>query len=289
MKILITGAGGLLGRCMTTTFVGAGHRTISTRHHAHSNDDSVLDVLNEEECMTTIGSIKPDWIINCAAERNPDRCVTHPEDAYRINALAVEFLARAASRHGAGLCQISTDYVFSGSNPPYRETDRPSPVIIYGRSKLAGEFAAQSARRHLIVRTSALYRLDQTDPANVLTRFATSLREGKELHLDSKTVRYYTLADEVAQAVEYILSKDVLGIIHISSRTASNRIAFASGVASAIGASASLIQESASISASAERPLNTHLDTSLYESMGGPILTDLTPALARFKKSIHAS
>lgn len=281
MKVLITGAGGFLGRCMTTAFSHAGHTVMAARHVARTRDESALDITNESECVRRTGEWQPDWIINCAAQRNPDRCVTHPIEAYQLNAIAVEHLARAAIQNGAGLCHISSDYVFSGSHPPYRETDAPTPVILYGRTKLAGEFAAQSVPRHLIIRIPALYRLDLLDPANVVTFFANTLREGRDLHLDRVTARYYTLADEVAAAVEFLLSTGRQGIIHLSSQERSTKADFAEAIATALGMPTRRIKTVTPTPGSLDRPLDTHLDASLYRTTGGPAFTNLTQALEK--------
>lgn len=117
-----------------------------------------LDITNRDAVLHIAEQARPDVLINCAAYTKVDDCETDEAEATRINGDAVVNLAEAANRWNTLLVQISTDFVFDGSKSrPYEIADTPSPLSTYGRSKLAGERAAATARRHQIVRTSWLF------------------------------------------------------------------------------------------------------------------------------------
>src|SRR5690606_1228747 len=99
----------------------------------------------------TLRDLRPDVIVNAAAHTAVDRAESEPDVAHAINAVAPGVLAEGAARLGSWLVHYSTDYVFDGTgNTPWRETDSPSPLNTYGRTKLAGERAiAASGCRHL--------------------------------------------------------------------------------------------------------------------------------------------
>lgn len=284
MKILVTGAGGLLGRCVAAAMEKQGHDVIAARHRARFDGDCTLDILDRAVVRHFVAATAPDWIVNCAAHRSPDYCVEHPDEAYRLNTLAVEYLAEAARASGSGLCQISSDYVFSGVTPPYAEDAPTSPVILYGRTKAAAEQACRSAARHLILRIPALYRLDLADPANVLTSFSRTLAAGGRLLLDRATVRYYTLADDVAAALIFLLERQVTGIIHLSAKEASTKGDLAEALALRLGFSTDGIVAPSATTDLTNRPLNTRLATSRYDTLQGPGMSPLSSNVSRLPR-----
>jgi dTDP-4-dehydrorhamnose reductase len=107
-----------------------------------------------------VAQARPDWLINCAGYTKVDQAETEPERAHLVNAIGPTQLAAAARHAGARLLHLSSDYVFDGhAERPYREHDAPAPLSVYGRTKLAGEQAVQTAlpEAHLIVRTQWLF------------------------------------------------------------------------------------------------------------------------------------
>jgi len=221
-------------------------------------------------------------IIHCAALRSPDYCIEHPLKAYTVNALGVEYLAAAAGNADAHLCYISTDYVFSGTKPPYREDDIPDPINLYGRTKLAGEHAARSTRKHLILRIPALWRTDMLDQRNFATTLAGWLAKSEELLMDSETVRYYTLADEVAGAIRFCLENNSTGTLHLSAEQKTSKADFARKVAAALGMGLELIKDAPPPATGDLRPYDSHLCTDAWKALGGPAFTSIDKALANF-------
>ena len=148
--ILITGVYGQLGRAVATA--------CEERRLEHEGRDiDTLDIRDKHEVDTWVVNAKPTTIINCAAFTAVDDCEASEEQALAVNATAVGNLAAASKNVGAGLVQISTDYVFSGDgNRPYTEDSPVAPTSAYGRTKLRGEEEARRAKKHLVVRTAWL-------------------------------------------------------------------------------------------------------------------------------------
>lgn len=151
--ILVTGAGGQLGRC----FQEAAKKEESIDWLFM--DSSEVDITSSYDLQQVFNSKSIDYCINCAAYTNVEKAESDTEKAYEINAVAVRNLAEVCKRNQAVLFHFSTDYVFNGSaTTPYAETEATDPINVYGASKLQGEnYIKQFAGDHFIFRTSWLY------------------------------------------------------------------------------------------------------------------------------------
>ncbi|MGL4667243.1 MAG: SDR family oxidoreductase, partial [Saezia sp.] len=158
-KVLITGAGGMLGQALVEAVPE--HVTVlaCTRQQ--------LDITDAQAVEQAVLEFQPHVIINAAAYTQVDRAEQEPEQAYAVNHDGALHLAQAAARLAIPLLHVSTDYVFDGVFPdgvcrPYREDDMPNPLNVYGASKLAGEQAIQATHQQaVIVRSSTLFSLQQ--------------------------------------------------------------------------------------------------------------------------------
>jgi len=152
MKILITGANGMLAKAVRNEF--RNEELICT-------DVDELDITNLEEVKKIVYNIKPNLIINCAAYTAVDKAEEQEELAYKINAIGPKNLAIASKENDAILVHISTDYVFGGDKPvdqDYSEGDEKNPQAVYGITKLAGEkFIEENCLNYYIFRTAWLY------------------------------------------------------------------------------------------------------------------------------------
>lgn len=152
MKVLVTGADGMLGSDLCPMLEDAGFDVIETTINE-------LDVTYELNVRKVISDVKPDVVVHCAAYTNVDKAEEEPDIAERINALATKYVAQACKKNNAVLVYISTDYVFNGKkNTPYEPTDETAPINVYGRTKLDGELEVKkNCDRYYILRTSWLY------------------------------------------------------------------------------------------------------------------------------------
>ena len=150
MKVLVTGARGLLGAAITREFE-AGHEVLAL-------DRGVLDVTDAGAVERVVSDARPDLVVNCAAYNNVDGAEEAPETALDVNAFAVLSLARAAARAGAIMVHFSSDFVFDGeSDTPYTEADRANPQGAYAASKLLGDWFALETERAYVLRVESLF------------------------------------------------------------------------------------------------------------------------------------
>jgi dTDP-4-dehydrorhamnose reductase len=148
MRLLVTGANGMLGQRVVAEAQARGHEVRGT-------DLPELDLTDLDAVRRFVAQVGPDAVVNCAAYTDVDRAEADEDTATTINAVTAANLATAAPY----LVHVSTDYVFAGdATEPYTESSEPSPRTAYGRSKLAGEEAVQrTSNGHAIVRTAWLY------------------------------------------------------------------------------------------------------------------------------------
>ncbi len=151
MKILLIGKTGQLGGDILRN---------NSSHEIVAPDRAELDIRSSHSIENAVDRHRPDAVINTAAFHNVPLCEQDPDNAFRVNCVAVRDLAAACNRIGALFITFSSDYVFGGDKrTPYREDDRPAPLQIYGMSRLVGEYAALSAcpGRAIVIRTCGLY------------------------------------------------------------------------------------------------------------------------------------
>ena len=198
-NILLIGAHGQVGREL--------ERTLPSLGKLFSIDRSQLDLVNTKDIRQLIAEIKPELIVNAAAYTAVDKAEKEPDLAHAVNAVAPQVMAEEAQKMNAILMHISTDYVFDGLHcKPYLETDTPSPVSVYGRTKLAGEEAIRrSCEFHMILRTAWVH-----GPFGKGNFVKTMLRLGaerEELRVVFDQIGTPTYANDIAQAVAAFIQK----------------------------------------------------------------------------------
>lgn len=150
MRVIVTGAGGLLG--------GAVVREFSRTGDVVALDRRALDVTDGSAVRALVARERPDVVINCAAYNNVDGAEDDPQTALNSNAFAALALGRAASDAGAVFVHYSSDFVFDGdTDRPYVEEDQPNPRSVYGASKLLGDWFALEADRAYVLRVESLF------------------------------------------------------------------------------------------------------------------------------------
>jgi dTDP-4-dehydrorhamnose reductase len=152
MKIMITGAGGMLGKALSSCLEARDHQVLAYPRET-------LDVTNYQQVAETISAEKPEIVVHAAAYTKVDQAESEANLAYMINGYGSENLAVACNTIDIPMLYVSTDYVFNGdSDRPYQPWDQTGPLSIYGKSKLAGEHAVRNhLNKFFIVRTSWLY------------------------------------------------------------------------------------------------------------------------------------
>ena len=223
MKVLVTGAEGQVG----TEVV----RLSDNEFQVVGLNRGNLDIIRRDEIERHLDDHAPDLLVNCAAYTAVDRAEDEVEAAYRANAHAVEHLAQACARRGIGIVHLSTDYVFDGAKDgPYVEADTPSPLNVYGASKLDGEERLREATaRHLILRVSWVFGRLGRGFVDTILRLA---RERNELAVVDDQIGAPSPAVAIAGALRSIAyelegREDAWGTYHFSTQPALSWCGFA--------------------------------------------------------------
>lgn len=167
MKLLVTGAAGMLGRDVMLAAGNAGHDVIGFGH-------TELDITSADAVNAKVEQERPAVVINCAAWTDVDGAEENEDGALAVNGTGAGVVAAAAATVGASVVYVSSDYVFDGAKgSPYVETDQPGPLSAYGRTKLAGEEATAAAnKRHFVVRSSWLFGIGGSNFVETMLRLA---------------------------------------------------------------------------------------------------------------------
>lgn len=217
MRILITGAAGMLGTDARRLLAAQGHEVIPTDvGPAATGEILPLDITDEATVRALFAETRPDLVFHGAAYTNVDGCERDPDLAHKVNALGTWTVASAAEEIGAALVAISTDFVFDGTKgAAYTEFDAPNPISHYGASKLAGENLARAAcRRCYIVRTSWLYGVHGKNfPYTVINLAKTK----PELPIVADQFGTPTYTVDLVEAIGKIVQTPLYGIYHVSS------------------------------------------------------------------------
>ena len=216
MRILITGAAGMLGTDARRILAEQGHAVLPTDvGPAATGGIAPLDITDLHGLRAVFGEFRPEIVLHGAAYTNVDGCERDPDLAHRVNALGTWSVAAAAEEVGAALVAVSTDFVFDGAKGDrYTEFDVPRPVSHYGASKLAGEnLARQVCRRTYIVRTSWLYGVHGKNFPYTMINLAKSK---PELPIVADQIGTPTYTVDLVNAIVGIMETRLYGVYHVS-------------------------------------------------------------------------
>ncbi len=205
-KFLVTGANGQLGRAICELYdANPDIEIIKT-------DVAELDITDINATIQMMEEVKPYAIINCAAHTNVNACETDIDNAYKINAIGPRNLSIAATRVGAKMVHISTDYVFEGNGTrPYTEFDDTNPQGMYGKTKLEGEkFVQQFADKYFIVRTAWLYG----DGKNFVKTMLKLAETNEEVKVVGDQIGSPTSTKVLADIINDLVFTDNYGVFH---------------------------------------------------------------------------
>lgn len=269
MKILVTGANGLLGQTLIKLLlekkyevagVGRGpSRLIMAALDGYSYKE--LDITDGPAIEAFIVEEKPGIIVHAAAMTQVDQCELNKPDCYNINVTATRFIIDAAKSINARFLFISTDFIFDGASGPYKEDDEPAPVNYYGGTKLVAEKAVmESGLQWAIARTILVYGETGTPGRpNVLGWMKQSLESSKIINMVTDQWRTPTFVSDLANGILLMIKKNVTGIYHLSGEQQMTPYEMGVETAKFFGYDASLVKQSSSpgIKQPAVRPPRT--------------------------------
>lgn len=243
MRILITGASGLLGVNLALAAAGdAGHKphTVIGVTNAHplrttAFETLALDLTASGAVESLLKTTRPDWVINCAALAVVDACETQPELAHKLNVELPENLAKYVARGGARLVHISTDAVFDGLKGNYSEQDEPNPQIVYSQTKLEGERRVLETDPDAVVARVNLVGWSLTGKRSLAEFFYYNLREGRQVNGFTDVFFCPILANDLAGILLRMLEKGLSGLYHVTSRDTASKYDFGVMVAERFG------------------------------------------------------
>lgn len=280
MKVLITGAGGMVGRALV--------------EHCHRLGDEVLaheraslDIARADAVAETFARAQPETVINCAAWTDVDGCELDPERAHQVNAEAVGTLALNSRVVGASFITISTDYVFDGDREGfYTQRDDPEPRSVYGIAKLQGERRALiSTARCVVVRSGWIFG---AGGRNFLSRVIELARRGDRLKAIHDAWGTPTYAPHLAARLRELAARDLPGVYHVvNAGDGASFEEFTRAALSLAGCEGTQIESVSmdSLKRPAPRPRNSRLRCLLSEAIELAPLPHWLDALAEFAKT----
>ncbi len=206
MKVLVTGAKGMLGQDLCPMLEDEGFDVVET-------DIDNLDITNPDSVKSVLNKEHPDYVIHCAAYTNVDKAEEDSDNAHKINVIGTENLAKICKQNDITLIYISTDYVFDGTKKgKYTPQDIPNPKNIYGKTKYEGEKAVQTCEKYYITRTSWLYGHHGKNFVETMI----SLKDKEEIKVVDDQIGCPTWTVELANGIIKIIKNNMpYGIYHV--------------------------------------------------------------------------
>jgi dTDP-4-dehydrorhamnose reductase len=279
MRVLVTGAGGQVGREIVEAL--SPHEVIACGH-------AELDAGDRDSALAVITSSRPDAIVHCAAWTNVDGCEEDPDHAFRDNALGNRNVMEAARRVGAYVVVLSTDYVFDGEKESaYHEWDTPNPISVYGESKLAGEFEIDP--ECAVVRTSWVCGQHGSNAVKTILRLAQ--QKGTMRFVTDQRGSPTIVSDLVVTLRSFVVDR-LPGTWHVTNQGALTWYEFARVVVAAAGDDPGRVEpiKTAEMNPprAATRPANSELDNRALRLAGRPLLPHYRDSLDRLVKELLA-
>jgi dTDP-4-dehydrorhamnose reductase len=272
MRLLVTGAAGMLGRDVTAAAAGAGHDVTPLSRRE-------LDVCDAAAVAAALAAARPAAVVNCAAWTDVDGAEADEAAATAVNGAGAGHVAAAAAAAGAFVVHVSSDYVFDGSaREPYRESAPTAPIGAYGRSKLAGELAVARAapEAHAIVRSSWLFGRHGANFVATMLRLA---QQRDDLTVVDDQVGCPTFTGHLAPALVAIAERRLGGLRHVAGAGSCSWYDLAAAAFAATGAAVELARgRTADLGRPAPRPAYSVLRSEHPD----------TPVLPPWRDGLHA-
>lgn len=283
MKAVILGSAGQLGKSLL--FTGKDKKGIEIIPLGHRE----ANIANESSIREALSSVAPDVVINCAAFSNVDQCEERREYSFHVNASGNENVSKVCEDLGCALYYISTDYVFDGKKQaPYLEGDAPSPLQVYGETKLEGErLAAESCSRLSILRISWLYG---PYGVNFLKTILNKATKTSLLRVVDDQIGSPTNSLELSEAIWKLVENGLCGTYHLTGNEPCSRYSFASSIVRLYGMDC--VVESCKTEdypTVAKRPPYSYLDNSHFRDIFENDFLPWEESLERFRRDYPLS
>lgn len=281
MKVLVAGAGGMVGRYVAGYCVALGDEVFQY-------DRRGFDITADEQVRALLERDRPQTVINCAAWTDVDACEGDSQRAYEVNARGPEVLAANCRRIGASLITISTDYVFDGeANGFYDQRNDPNPISVYGAAKLEGERRAQRAcARTVVVRSGFIFG---KGGRNFLSTVIDRARRNETLTAIKDAYGTPTYAGDLARRLRQLAQLDLPGIYHVVNQgEGASYYQFAVAALAAAGCDPGMVRPVSvdDLNRPAPRPRNAALRCLLSEAIGLEPLPGWKDALREFTREL---
>ncbi len=273
-KILITGASGFLGwnLCQQAQKEWQVYGTYLTNSVTMPQINLIkVDLSNEQELQQLFATVKPDAVIHTAAASQPNFCQLNPQESHRINVMASVNMAKLCCAENIPLAFTSTDLVFDGTKPSYKETDSVSPICTYGEQKVLAEQSMLDVYpATAICRMPLMFGLPSPVSNSFMQGMVSRLRSHKELNLFSDEFRTPASAQTAASGLLLAIAKGVSGIIHLGGTERISRYEFGLLLAKVMGIADAKITpgKQKDVVMPAPRSPDTSLDSSRAFALG---------------------
>ncbi|MFH1723664.1 MAG: SDR family oxidoreductase [Elusimicrobiota bacterium] len=273
MRILLTGASGFAGRYLALR-LGREHEVTGTCLSEKAPVPGCrlerLDITDPGAVRLLVKKAAPELVVHAAAISLPDPCERRPEAAWKVNVEGTSAVARAAHEAGARLIHFSTDLVFDGERPPYREEDAPRPAGVYARTKLESERRALAlCPRTAVLRLSLGYGWKPAGRPGFCDFIHRELSSGRRVSLFSDQVRTPTYLEDVAEAVSRLAGLERRpgngeGVFHLAGPERVSRLRFGELFCDVFGLDRGLLvaKRMEEFALDAPRPVDCSLDAS---------------------------
>jgi dTDP-4-dehydrorhamnose reductase len=286
--ILVTGASGLLGASVAFLAREQGRKVVGLYHRHPLHIDGVewlgADLADPAETHRIFLQVEPSIVVHCAAATNVDWCEEHPVEAHRINVMMPAAIAEMAAQIGARLLYISTDSVFDGECGNYAETDKPSPVNVYAKTKLQGEKEVLRHHPAASIARVNLYGWNAQNKESLAEWILNQLTLGNVVPGFSDVHFCPVLANDVADVLLALLDQNLSGLYHIVGSERVSKYEFARRVASTFGFDPGQVVPTrlANAKLKARRPQDSSLNTEKICAALGRPMPDVEAGLRRF-------
>lgn len=270
-RVLVTGASGQLGAYLVRELVGQSRDVVAWGHSQPVTISGVpalpVDLTNSAAVVAAFRAANPRTVIHAAAMAAVADCGRDPAGAEAVNTRAAGALADLCDAAGARLVFVSTDLVFDGERAPYRETDPPAPLSVYGRTKATAERAVLERAGHAVVRLSLLFGPSLNGKANYFDHQVAALRGGRPVRLFHDEWRTPLGFATAARALAAIVTSEVTGLVHVGGPERMSRLEMGQRLAAHLNAGARAIESVSRLNLSGEpRPRDTSLDSNRWRN-----------------------